>query len=98
MLSSLILVLPAALQLVQAIDVYLSPPSSLLRPTLSAEQASAALSRHLGLEAFEPFRDASDWIHHEESFVGQGTKNALILTVDQNDLSGMVLNFSRFPC
>ncbi|KAF8895742.1 hypothetical protein CPB84DRAFT_1782349 [Gymnopilus junonius] len=82
MLSSTLLALSAALQLVQAIDVYLSPPSSLLRSRLSPEQASAALSRHLGLEAFEPFQE---WTHYEESFVGQGLKNALILAIDQND-------------
>lgn len=100
MLPSLLLVLSAALQLTRAIEVYLSPPSSFLASKLAPEQASAALSRHLGLEAFEPFQDASLWTNSEENFVGQGSKNVLLLTGDQDDVSGMPLinRLARLEC
>ncbi|PPQ87474.1 hypothetical protein CVT25_008210 [Psilocybe cyanescens] len=85
---SLAVVLTACLKLTQAVDVYLSPSPSFLHPTLSPEDASAALSRHLGLEAFEPLWDNSELSYSEEFFVGQGSKNALVVTVEENDASG----------
>ncbi|KAF7357855.1 hypothetical protein MVEN_00831700 [Mycena venus] len=73
------------LQAVQAVNVYLYPPQISLRPNLAPEDASAALSRHLGLEIFEAFRDASTLDYSEESFVGQGPNNVLLLTLDDVD-------------
>lgn len=55
---------------------------------MSPEDASAALSRHLGVEVFEPLRDASDLAHSDDYFVGQGGKNALVLTMDESDVDG----------
>ncbi|KAF8973020.1 hypothetical protein BDZ97DRAFT_1912616 [Flammula alnicola] len=87
---SLALLLSAGLQLTEAVHVYLSPAPTFYRSTLSPEDASAALSRHLGLEAFEPFLVASDLSYNEETFVGQGAKNALIVTVEENDAQAIV--------
>ncbi|KDR75115.1 hypothetical protein GALMADRAFT_249028 [Galerina marginata CBS 339.88] len=87
---SLALLFSASFQLTQAVHVYLSPSPSLLRSTLSPEDASATLSRHLGLEAFEPFWDASDLTHIEENFVGQGPKNVLVVTVEESDASAVI--------
>ncbi|KAJ6507276.1 hypothetical protein C8R47DRAFT_1315538 [Mycena vitilis] len=73
------------LQAAQAVNVYLYPPQLSLRPNLAPEDASAALSRHLGLEIFEAFRDSSSLDYSEESFVGQGSQNALLLSLDYTD-------------
>lgn len=78
----------SVLQFSQAVDVYLNPPHSFLRSTLSPEDASSALSRHLGLEAFEPLRDASNPSIMEEPFIGQGSRDALLLTIDEQDAKG----------
>lgn len=73
----------------QAVQVYLSPSPN-VPSSLSPSHASFALSRHLGLEFFEL---AGDGIHedilNEPSFVGQGSKSALLLSVDENDARGM---------
>ena len=71
----------------QAVNVYLSPSSHLFRSSLSPVDASAVLSRHLGLEQFEPLQDASG-LGHEEWFVGQGPKNALLITLEESDVQG----------
>ncbi|KAF7376598.1 hypothetical protein MSAN_00076400 [Mycena sanguinolenta] len=73
------------LQAAQAVNVYLYPPQTFLSPNLAVEDASAALSRHLGLEIFEAFRDSSALDYSEESFVGQGSNNVLLLTVEDVD-------------
>lgn len=67
----------------EALHVYLSPTRTYLSSTLSPGDASFALSRHLGLEVFEPFRDSSDLSHDDEHFVGQGGRNAVLVTVDE---------------
>lgn len=92
---SLAVVLSASLQLARAVNIYLSPSPSSLRSTLSPEEASAALSRHLGLDAFEPLWGASDLTHSEEAFVGQGFKNALVVTVEEKDLPGTIITTHR---
>jgi hypothetical protein len=56
---------------------------------LSPEDATTALSRHLGLEEFESLRDASDLTHTQENFVGQGAKNVLLVTVEESDANGV---------
>ncbi|KAJ7075831.1 hypothetical protein C8R43DRAFT_1054067 [Mycena crocata] len=73
------------LQAAQAVNVYLYPPQTFLRSKLSPEDASAALSRHLGLEIFEALRDSSSLDYAEESFVGQGPNDVLLLTLDETD-------------
>jgi hypothetical protein len=79
----------SSIQLSQAINVYLNPQSSFLRSSLSPADATSELSRHLGLESFEPFRDASREGYAEESFVGRGQSNALLLTIDEEDAEGV---------
>jgi hypothetical protein len=68
----------------QAVNVYFSPTQTHLRPAPSPEYASAALSRHLGLEVFEPFHDASLLAFDDTHFLGQGEKNAMVVTVDES--------------
>jgi hypothetical protein len=87
MLPKLLVVL-CGLRAAQAVNVYLYPPQISLRPNLALEDASAALSRHLGLEIFEAFRDSSVLDYGEESFVGQGTNNVLLLTLEDVDAKG----------
>ena len=87
MLASLSLGLLLSTSLSQAVDIYLSPSSNIVRSSLSPTDASAALSRHLGLERFEPLLDVSN-LGHEEWFVGQGSKNALLITMEESDLLG----------
>lgn len=76
------------LQAARAVNVYLYPPQTSLRSNLAPEDASAALSRHLGLEIFETLRDSSTLDYSEETFVGQGPSNALLLTLDDVDAKG----------
>jgi hypothetical protein len=78
-----------SLQATQAVNVYLYPPQTFLRSTLAPEDASAALSRHLGLEIFETLQDNS---YNEESFVGQGPNSALLLSLDDADAQGLSAN------
>lgn len=87
---SLTLLLTAT-QLSQAINVYLRPPPSFLHTTLVPEDASAALSRHLGVEHMEPLRDLSQATFREEIFVGQGPKRGLLLTLEDTDAEGSEL-------
>jgi hypothetical protein len=81
------LLLPAGLA--QAVRVYLSPSPPL--PTrLSPKQASFALSRHLDLEGFETFdEDSIIWdAPLRQEFVGQGSKDGLLLTIDESYVYG----------
>ena len=72
----------------QAVKVYLSP-SPQTPSILPPSQASFVLSRHFGLDYFESVEDA---IHgdllNELSFVGQGAKNGLLLTMSEKDVQG----------
>jgi len=68
----------------QAINVYLSPPRTHLRPTVSPDFAKAVLSRHLGLEVFEPFHYAIHLAFDDTHFIGQGQSNAMVLTVEES--------------
>jgi len=94
-LSSPVLLLLSA-SIAKGVEVYLSPHPSFLHSTLTPEHASAALSRHIGLEAFESVWDASELTHNEEVFVGQGPKSVVVMTMDEDDASGTVSSlFSR---
>ncbi|KAJ3934173.1 MAG: hypothetical protein NXY57DRAFT_890722 [Lentinula lateritia] len=77
----------SALQLSSAVDVFLNPTSSLRRTTLSPEDASSALSQHLGLEIFEVLQAQSRPVYNDDSieFVATGLKNALIVTMEHSD-------------
>jgi hypothetical protein len=69
----------------RAVDVYLSPPS-VLPPSLNPDKASFAISRHLGLEAFEPIDlqgESFTDVFNEHQFVGRGSSNAVLLTMDE---------------
>jgi len=92
-LASLCLLLSATVHVSQAINVYLSPSASYQRTILSPDDASAALSRHLGMEVFETLRDTSGTSYQEETFVGQGETSALILVLNQADAQGLLLQF-----
>ncbi|KZT10884.1 uncharacterized protein LAESUDRAFT_672451 [Laetiporus sulphureus 93-53] len=75
----------------QAVRVYLNPPVS-LPSQLSAQQAGAALSRHLGLDYYESL---DDWelfagSSKQEAFVGQGPGSALLLSIDEEDAVGVI--------
>ncbi|ETW80696.1 hypothetical protein HETIRDRAFT_61776 [Heterobasidion irregulare TC 32-1] len=67
----------------RAADVYLNPPSS-LPSRLSPSHASSAISHHLGLEEFEPFQ-GNEQFAAGTSFVGQGPKNGLLISIDETD-------------
>lgn len=73
----------ATVRNIQAINVYFSPPQPHLASAVSPEYASAALSRHLGLEVFEPFHDLSLLAFDDTHFIGQGEKNAVIVTMEE---------------
>ena len=78
---SLCLVLAAV---AQAVNVYLSPPRTHLNSVMSPEYASAALSRHLGLEVFEQFHEISHLAFDDTHFIGQGEKNAIVVTAEES--------------
>jgi len=82
MKSTLVILLLVGLS--RAVRVYLSPPS-LLPSSLNTEQASFAISRHLGLEEFEPIDllgESLTDVFNEHQFVGRGSSNAVLLTLD----------------
>jgi hypothetical protein len=79
---SLCLILTTILN-TQAVNVYLSPPRTHSTSVVSPEYASAALSRHLGLEVFEPFHDAPHLGFDDTRFIGQGERNAMVVTVEE---------------
>ena len=82
-ISSVVVLLLVGLS--RAVDVFLSPPS-VLPSSLDTEQASFAISRHLGLEAFEPIDlqgESFTNVFNEQQFVGRGSSNAVLLTMDE---------------
>ncbi|KAF9472439.1 hypothetical protein BDN70DRAFT_868400 [Pholiota conissans] len=87
---SRLFLLSIAFQLALAVHVYLSPTSDLYRSNLSPEDASAILARHLGLDAYEPFWETSYLSHNEETFVGQGANNVLLVTVEESDAEAII--------
>lgn len=83
-------VLLSLIQLSQAVNVYLHPQNNVFRSTLSVEDASLVLSQHLGLDMFETMGDSASLPESfdEVPFVGQGSKNALLLTLEEADAQG----------
>jgi hypothetical protein len=86
------------LQLSQAVKIHLYPSQTFFRSTLSSNEASFALSRHLGLEFFEFREDTSSANYDEELFVGKGSSNALLLTTDEVDAKGSSQNSYSSMC
>ncbi|TRM70254.1 hypothetical protein BD626DRAFT_476793 [Schizophyllum amplum] len=78
----------AGLHAASALNVYLYPTPPVKRSSLSPEDASAALSQHFNLEAFEPARDASTF--RAQDFIGEGTQNALLLTMEDEDAAAVL--------
>jgi hypothetical protein len=93
---SLCLLLAAVIS-TQAVNVYLSPPRTHLRSAMSPEYASATLSRHLGLEVFEPFHEASHLAFDDTHFIGQGEKNAIVITVEESYVSSKSFSIMVLP-
>ncbi|CAA7261826.1 unnamed protein product [Cyclocybe aegerita] len=91
--TTLCVLLAAVVQAAETVNVYLSPAPYALHSLLSPEDASAALSRHLGLEVFEPLRDASHLGQEEDLFVGKGPKNVLLVTVEETDAKAVLPSF-----
>ena len=89
-LMKAIAVLTLLVGLAGAVDVYLYP-TSITATSLSASQAGAALSRHLGLEYYEPLGDdveATEGLDRQEAFVGRGPGHALLVGVYEDDVRG----------
>lgn len=80
---SLCLILATVLN-IQAVNVYFSPPHAHLESTVSPDYASAVLSRHLGLEVFEPFHDLAHLGFDDNHFIGQGERNAMVVTMEES--------------
>jgi hypothetical protein len=76
--------------LAQAIQVYLHPLPPVPQ-TLLPEHANVVISHHLGVELFESWGDYADFYSGEESFVGEGTRNGILLTIDEADAECMLL-------
>lgn len=76
----------------QAVHIYLHPFPSLSSASLSATQAGATLSHHLGLEYFESLGDNLDLFDGvvQEPFVGKGSSRALLLSIGEEYASGML--------
>ncbi len=76
----------------QAVQVYLNPAPSIPSTSLSPELASVTLSHHLGVEFFESLggddeTELSDFGYEgEQSFVGQGPKNGLLLSLNLGEV------------
>jgi hypothetical protein len=74
----------------QAVQVYLKPEPALPRD-MTPGHASFALSRHLGVDFFESWgtndKLAGGWMT-EESFVGGGSSNGLLLSLNDVEANG----------
>ncbi|KIK69336.1 hypothetical protein GYMLUDRAFT_35408 [Collybiopsis luxurians FD-317 M1] len=82
----------STLHLSLAVNVYLNPVPSSLRTTLSPEDASSALSHHLGLEFFEFLQDSSSpaYVNGQSDFVAAGQKDALLVVMEQIDAKAIL--------
>ncbi|EAU91088.1 hypothetical protein CC1G_03256 [Coprinopsis cinerea okayama7 len=81
------LVLSASVQVAQAVNIYLYPARDYAVGVNSLEAASAAVSRHLGLERFE---DAPNALTVAEDFVGAGVKDGVLLTLTEDDANAVL--------
>lgn len=83
------LLLSASVQVAQAVNVYLYPSRDYVAGVNSLEDASAAVSRHLGLERFERLAAADNGLSVAEDFVGTGLNDGLLLTLNEQDAEGV---------
>jgi hypothetical protein len=83
------LLLSASVQVAQAVNVYLYPSRHYAVGVDSLEGASAAVSRHFGLERFERLAGAATGLTVAEEFVGVGLGNGLLLTLNEQDAEGV---------
>lgn len=86
-------ILLAGLAQARGISVYLHPaPSSPPSSSLSTSSASFALARHLGLDIFETNTgrgwNEAEVLMGEVSFVGQGPKGGLVLSLEERHMQG----------
>lgn len=86
--SALLSLLAASTTLVSAGNLYFVPPKSYATGLESLQDASAAISRHLGLEMFESVKDDSKALQVEEEFVGKSSGDYLLLTLSSRDAEG----------
>jgi len=84
--------LAATAPLVHAGNLYVYPPKSYAVGVNTLEDASAAISRHLGLDRFEQAHQDSKALLVEEDFVGAGVDNSLLLTMSEVDARGASLH------
>ncbi|PPQ63664.1 hypothetical protein CVT24_004549 [Panaeolus cyanescens] len=80
---SLPLLLSASIHLSQAVNIYLSPSTTQFRSSLSPDEASAALSTHLGVESSEPWQDLSEIPYTDADFVAKGQKDTMFVTAEE---------------
>jgi len=79
-----------------AIRVYVHPaPANVVRlpPVLSPTQARAVVSQQLGLDAFDPLDEVDSKVVNlvtDSSFVGKGSRNAMLLTVGEDVLREII--------
>lgn len=84
-----------------AIRVFLHPsPANVaqLPPVLSPTQARAVVSSQLRLDAYDSFEDVDNTVGRiisDGSFVGQGPRSALLLTVSEDVSRGECLLIQR---
>jgi hypothetical protein len=86
--SALLSLLAASATLVSAGNLYIYPPKNYATGLESLEDASAAISRHLGLEIFESVNEDSRALQVEEDFVGKSADSYLLLTMSESDAEG----------
>ncbi|ESK90883.1 conserved fungal protein [Moniliophthora roreri MCA 2997] len=80
----------SVLHIADAVNVYLSPEIVTISSQLSPEDASAALSHHLGLEMFESAPESLKGVYDQVNFVAQGQAHALLLTMEDSDAKGIL--------
>ena len=86
--SALLSLLAASATLVGAGNLYIYPPKNYATGLESLQDASAAISRHLGLEMFESVDENSKALQVEDDFVGTSADNYLLLTMSERDAEG----------
>jgi hypothetical protein len=90
MVSNILLgLLAASIPFASAGNLYLYPPRSYVAAVNSLEDASAAISRHIGLDMFEHVNHETNALLVEEEFVGKGMDSSVLLTMNEADARGM---------
>ncbi|TFK25213.1 hypothetical protein FA15DRAFT_680334 [Coprinopsis marcescibilis] len=92
MLPSLLfgLLLSTSVQISQAVNVYLHPARPFASGLDTLDAASAAVSRHLGLEKFERLGALPNTLVVAEDFVGTGLNDGILLTINEDDVRAVL--------